>query len=73
VSVYPPIVARYKLSKDVPATSRIVEGVVLYAVYVVSKESRRLVRTRTYCCYYLHTPRNMEKCGYPEDDVRNEP
>jgi hypothetical protein len=43
-SVYPPIFARQPLGKR---QRSIVGGVVLYSVRVVSKESRRLVLTRT--------------------------
>jgi hypothetical protein len=45
LSVYP-VVARQWLGKHVPAATKI-GGVVLYAVRVVSKESRRLVLPRT--------------------------
>jgi hypothetical protein len=49
LSVYPLIVARQGLGKHVPAQRGNVEGVVLYAIHVVSKESRRLGLTTSSC------------------------
>jgi hypothetical protein len=40
--------------KTFPRQRRIIRGVVFFEVRVVSKESRRLVLTRTCCCYYFH-------------------
>jgi hypothetical protein len=50
-SVYPPIVATQCSADTFPRQRRIVGGVFL-AVYVVSKESRRLVLPRT-CCVVI--------------------
>lgn len=44
-SVYPTILTRQRLSKNVSAATRIVGGVVFYAVRVVSKKFRQLVLT----------------------------
>jgi hypothetical protein len=49
LSLYPPIVARQRLSKHVPAATKIAGGVAFYTVRVVLKESRRLIGTRTSC------------------------
>jgi hypothetical protein len=48
ISVYPPIVAKQWLGKKVPAAKKF-WGVILYAIPVVLKESRRLVLPRTFC------------------------
>jgi hypothetical protein len=49
--MYPPITASNGSVNTFPRQRRIVGGDVLYAVHVLSKESRRFVHTRTSCLY----------------------
>jgi hypothetical protein len=58
--VYPSVVARQRLGKNVTAATntrnnrRIVGRVVSYAVRVVSEDSRRLILSRTSCMIYVN-------------------
>jgi hypothetical protein len=49
LSVYPPIVASQRLARH----RGIIGDVVLYAVRIVSEESKRLVLRRTSCFYIM--------------------
>jgi hypothetical protein len=48
--VFPPFVARQRLGKHVPTTTKIIRGVFFYVTRAVSKESRRLSFTCSQDC-----------------------
>jgi hypothetical protein len=74
VSVYPHIVARHRLGKDVPAASNkrnsriIVGGVVFSAVRAISRESMLLFLPRTSWFYLMFRTLSNDYCRYISTD-----